>query len=574
MGTRNLKRKTLIPHSKLSPSQTANLRHQAEAHQEAGRFSQAAACLKKILKATPHEAEIYNDLGLIFDLQKNFSQAAQYYAAAIKIKPALASAHYNLGNMEHLRGNTAAALACYQKASTFDPSNVDALHNAAVILYDQGRVREALDFFQKAKKISPSRADLTSAIASALNYLPDIPPEEELAAAKAWWFDHGKAMHRRLVFSNKPTTERPIKIGLISPDFRQHSVSYFILPFLREHNPDILHISCYADLASPDKVSEECEELCDQWLLTHQLSNTELARRIEEDGIDMLIDLCGHMVRNRLMVFALQPAPIQISWLGYPNTAGLPTIHYRITDSIADPPGTTDPFYTEELIRFPKVFLCYGPPKTACEITTPPSQTKGYITFGSFNNPAKMSSPTIDTWATILKKCPGSKLTLKGLLLGDSATREHYLSCFAARGVNPAHINLLAFVDSEQEHLLLYNDIDICLDPFPYNGTTTTCEALWMGTPVITLAGDRHASRVGASILHSLDLNELICNSQDDYINKALNLAQSPATLKRHKSTLRETLISSSLCDAKQFSREVEKNLTQIWQQWCTEHAA
>jgi predicted O-linked N-acetylglucosamine transferase (SPINDLY family) len=409
---------------------------------------------------------------------------------------------------------------------------------------------------------------LASTIVSCLNYIPGLDRNTELQAAKAWWMQHGKPIYQRYIYQNNCVPGRPLRIGYLSADMRRHSVAYFLKPLLAHHDHSRFAIYCYANVARPDTVTTELKQLSNHWR-DITASNTEQAvRQIMKDGIDILVDLTGHMINNRLDILAKQAAPIQISWLGYPNTTGLPTIHYRLTDAIADPPGDSDPFYTEQLIRQP-VFLCYEPPDLNIPIAPPPSLKNGYITFGSFNNPAKINSDVITAWASILRLTPHSRLLLKGLLLGDKDTRERYTALFAAHGINRERLDLIAYKESTTEHLNLYNDIDICLDTFPYNGTTTTFEALWMGLPVIVLRGDRHASRVGASILTHIGLPEFIAPSPKDYTLTAAQLARDPATLRDLRQDMRPRLLKSPFCQAHTFTGQLEATYLQLWKQWC-----
>ena len=289
---------------------------------------------------------------------------------------------------------------------------------------------------------------------------------------------------------------------------------------------------------------------------------------IQEDQIDILVDLAGHSGKNRMKLFARKPAPIQVSYLGYPNTTGLAAMDYRITDAIADPPGITDRYYTEKLIRLHEGFLCYHPSDGSPEILDPPCLENGYITFGSFNNRAKINSKMVALWSDLLLQVPDSRLILKSSLEMDRDARQELLSLFVKKGIAASRIEILSYLPF-CEHLKQYQRVDIALDTFPYNGTTTSCEALWMGVPVLTLVGNTHASRVGASILSHLELTEWIVSSIDDYAKTTAMLANDIDNLKHLRRTLREKFQNSSLMDRKSFVLKLEAAFRRMWTNWC-----
>jgi predicted O-linked N-acetylglucosamine transferase (SPINDLY family) len=290
---------------------------------------------------------------------------------------------------------------------------------------------------------------------------------------------------------------------------------------------------------------------------------------VRQDNIDILVDLSGHTGTNRLPVFARKPAPVQVTYLGYPNTTGLSTIDYRLTDAWADPPGKTERWHTETLIRLPHGFLCYRPPNATPAVAPPPVQANGHITFGSFNSLVKTTPAVVACWAHILQQVPDARLVIKNKSFRDPSVCARYQGLFAEHGIAPERLELVGWIDNLNNHLELYHRLDIALDPFPYNGTTTTCEALWMGVPVITLAGHTHAGRVGVSLLSRLDLTDLIAGDPDDYTQRAVRLAQDRATLARLRPRLRPRLQASSLCDGPAFARDVEAAYREMWRGWC-----
>jgi predicted O-linked N-acetylglucosamine transferase (SPINDLY family) len=294
-----------------------------------------------------------------------------------------------------------------------------------------------------------------------------------------------------------------------------------------------------------------------------------VAENIREDGIDILVDLAGHTFGHRLLVFARKPAPVQVTWLGYPNTTGMTAMDYRVTDAWVDPPGDGDARHTETLVRLSRGFLCYQPLPDSPPVSELPSRATGYITFGCFNNSAKISTPVLDAWSEILKAVPGSRLLLKARQLRDPSLRRHFERELQKRGVDPQRVEMLGRIESKFGHLDLYGRVDIGLDPFPYNGTTTTCEALWMGVPVVVLAGDRHAGRVGVSLLTSVNLTELIAETVPEYQRIAVELALNSERLAAYRSGMRERMRQSPLLDAAGFTHAMESAYRDMWRRWC-----
>ena len=336
---------------------------------------------------------------------------------------------------------------------------------------------------------------------------------------------------------------------------------------LTAHDRAAVEIFCYAEVKRPDEVTERLKALADHWRVTVGLSDEAVAAQVAADGIDILVDLAGHSAANRLAIFARKPAPVQVTWLGYPHSTGLSAIDYRLVDAVTDP--VDDVMASEKLVRLDGTFLCYGPPPDAPQPGPPPSLESGTITFGSFNNPTKYSAATIDAWIELLSRVPGSRLLLKGLPFADASMRALYHTRFSERGIAPQRIMLVGHIPERTTHLAHYREIDVALDPFPYNGTTTTCEALWMGVPVVTFRGDRHSARVGASLLASVGLDELIADDVEQYIALAKGLADDRSRLVQLRSSLRTQMAASRLCDAPRFARKTEAAYRCMWQMWC-----
>lgn len=441
------------------------------------------------------------------------------------------------------------------------PNHVLILTALGAVRLSQGLVEEAIACLRLAVTAGPENCSIHSNLLMAMNYSERCSQEDIFVESRKW-----DALHHVDCSDAEPNNERPIpseysgdsriRLGFVSSDFRTHSVSYFFEPILKCIDGNKFETFCYSDVTVPDVVTERLKSLSCHWVETSSLEDVAFIEQIRADRIAILIDLAGHTGGNRLRVFSGRAAPIQVTWLGYPNTTGLSTIDYRFTDEIADPAGDSDTLHSEKLLRLKNGFLCYRPLEDSPEIGVSPRLTNGYVTFGSFNNISKMSPGVIAVWARILRKVVNSRLLLKCHNFADHATAERFVGYFADFGITRDRIEVRPVVPDTRGHLAVYNEIDIALDTFPYNGTTTTFEALWMGVPVITLSGDRHAARVGASILARLGLHDLVALSVNEYINLAERLAYNVNRLEKLHSSIRRDLAESCLCNAELFAEE------------------
>ncbi|HKN08312.1 MAG TPA: tetratricopeptide repeat protein, partial [Pseudomonadota bacterium] len=461
------------------------------------------------------------------------------------------------------------AVECYERALALKPDHAEAHCNLGTALKEQVKLEEAVAAYRRAISIKPDYAEAFSNVLFCLNYDDKSTPDALYAAHREWDERYGRPAARPMEYSNAREVGRRLRVGYVSGDFCRHSVAYFLEPLLRNHDHEAVEVFCYAEVAQPDAMTQSLRGFADHWLATVGMTDEALAQRITEDGVDILFDLAGHTGKNRLRVFARKPAPIQVTWLGYPNTTGLTSIDYRLVDAITDPEGICDAFASETLIRLDGGFLCYDPVADPPTPSPPPSLAAGVVTFGSFNNPAKISAVTLDVWAAVLVREPRARLLLKGLPFADAGTRASFLARLGGRGVAAERVELVARLPDMADHLALYNRVDIALDPFPYNGTTTTCEALWMGAPVVVQKGDRHAGRVGASLLSQIGLTDLIAYSAEEYVEIALRLANDPARLSKLRHSLRPRMAASSLGDGPAFARKIEAALRTMWQRWC-----
>lgn len=528
----------------------------------------AETAFRQALKSRPEYADALECLAHILLNRGELNEAGEILQRAIRLRPDNPEWHSNLGTIYQAQGFLEKSISCYRRAQQLKPGGNIACENLGSALTSQGKIDEALAVYREGVANNPKDARLRSNLLMALNYIPGLDPQSVLDEHRAWAKAAGEGNHGCESLTNARNPERQLRVGYISPDFREHSVANFFEPLMTFRNRDDYKVVCYSDVPRPDATTERLRALADDWHDTHKLNHDQLAQLIRADGIDILIDLAGHTANNRLPVFVKKPAPIQVTYLGYPNTTGLSAIDYRLTDALADPAGQ-EKFHTEELWRLPGCFLCYQPLADAPSVGPLPAAKNGYVTFGSFNNLAKMNIETVRLWSKILHEAPQSRLLVKNHSLTDPATRERYQAMFHEQGIPAERVELVGHVASRKAHLGLYGRIDIALDTFPYNGTTTTCEALWMGVPVITLAGKTHAGRVGLSLLTALKLGELIADTPQEYVARAETLANDREKLAHLRATLRERMLVSSLCDAQAFARKVEAAYREMWREWC-----
>ena len=559
-------------HTNAQANLRAATRKQAEvtfnlgnALRDKGRNAEAEREYRAALHIDQGLLEARVNLGALLCATGRAEEGIAEYRQAIALAPQNAEPQYNLGNALQEMGRLQEAEQAWRNAIAVDANHAKAHGNLGGMLVLQGRIDEGVAAYRRAVALAPEDAELNSNYLLCLHYSESETSETLFAAHRAWGrrFDALAMAHERAARSGR------LRIGYVSPDLRTHSVAYFFEPLLKAHDRWQFEVACYAEVLRPDATTARLRALSDRWRSTVGMDDPGLAERIRADEIDILVDLAGHTAWNRLGVFARKPAPVQVTWLGYPNTTGLSSIDYRIVDAVTDPAGS-DALACERLLRLDGGFLCYQGRDDAPLPSAPPCTDTGVVTFGSFNNPAKLSPSMLQTWAELLKRVPDSRLLLKGKAFADAGARARLLGAMAAHGVAPERIEAMGWAGDERSHLAMYARVDIALDPFPYNGTTTTCEALWMGVPVVTLRGDRHSGCVGASLLTSAGLPGCIAESRDDYISTAAALASDTARLRELRVCLRAQLLRSSLCDGDAFARRFESALLGVWEHWLT----
>ena len=532
-----------------------------------GRLTEAEQYLLRAIGLQPDEAQFWNHLGSTLCGQGRRDEGIAAYCRAIELNPRLADAHYNLGNALKRKGRLVQALKCYEMALQLEPGFVEAQQNLANLLRDQGHAADAEGLLAEAWSKHPRHVGLGSNYIHNLNYYV-TDGDRLLKEHRRFAGNHAvEAMPSRASYANRPDPGRRLRIGYVSADFCRHSVAYFAEPIIEHHHREGYEIYCYASVPNVDELTHRFAALADVWRNIRHLPDGEVAEQIRVDGIDILVDLAGHTSNHRLLVFSGKPAPIQITYLGYPNTTGMPCFDYRLTDAWADPRGN-ERWHTEKLLRLPRGFLCFAAPRQAPDVEAPPMIANGYLTFGCFNIMAKIQPELIRLWSDLLKAVPESRLLLKNGSMADEDMQQHVLQVFSEHGILADRLILHGRTPSQRDHLALYHQVDIALDTYPYNGTTTTCEALWMGVPVMSLYGELHASRVGLSLLSAIGLADLAAPTSGHYLQAVMALAADQQRLEQLRLSLRGR-VRELLCDGERFVDQLEAAYRDIWVRWC-----
>jgi len=553
-------------------TQCKSLKTQAYQHYQANRLHQAGALYHQACQLDPGDADAWYMVCYICLLIQNLRGAEAAARQAIAIRPNHIDAHTVLGAALTAQHRYSQATPVLEQAIRLNKNNPAAYASLGSTQLELGNPAAAMTCYRKAGKLERNPRYHSNLLLT-FNYFDNDDPLKIYEEHLCWGRLFAGPEQKNRDYPNSCEPDRPLRIGYVSADLRNHPVAYFLEPLLSERDQEAFHVTCYANVAAPDQLTGYLQQRADNWHNIFGMPDPQVAQQIRNDRIDILVDLAGHTAGNRLQLFTLRPAPVQVTYLGYPNTTGLAAMDYRLTDARADLPGETEQFYSEELVRLPGGFLCYRPPGDAPPVGPPPCEKNGYITFGSFNNLAKMTPEVIATWAAILQQLPGSRLLLKTRAFVDPGARERYRIQFDAAGIEPDRVELREPAGTIGEHLIMYGDIDIALDTFPYNGTTTTCEALWMGVPVIALAGKQHAGRVGVSLLSQVERTAWIAYSPDDYIKRAVNLARDLQDKPVPRGPLRSTVAASALCGAAEFTRTVELVYHEMWEAWCLSRA-
>lgn len=552
----------------------------AEAHYNLGKallalghVPDAIESFRRAVRLRPDYVEALNNLGIgLIDLGRN-EEGISCLQRALALDPTRPESHFNLARAIRDVAPAEETERLLRAALELQPEYPDARGELAVLLSTLGRGSEAIEHLRYTVETSPESVDAVSALLMSLNYEPDLSADKIAAEHRQL----GAGIVARCAATAMPTWSserfdptRRLKVGYMSPDFRAHSCASFIEPLFAARDRAQFELFVYSNTPNEDAVTQRLRDLTDHWRSVRYLDDGAVAHAIAEDRIDILVDLAGHTAGSRPAVLAMRPAPLLFTWLGYPNTTGLATVDYRITDKIADPEGPGDDRHTERLVRLPSGFLCFRP---LVDAPVPrPGALDGPLVFGCFNTASKLNRRVAELWTRILAAVPESRLHLRALQFRYPAATEAARRLFIDAGLDPSRLELSPWRKTVSEALADYGAVDVGLDPFPYNGTTTTCEALWMGVPVVTLAGDAHAGRVGASLLTSVGIgDQTVARSPDDYMARAVRLAGDRDLLRRWRVELRPRMAESRLTDEAGFAREFEQALRNAWRIRCAQ---
>lgn len=534
-----------------------------------GQHADGIVPLQKAVALMPGDVEAHSNLGNLLRACDRLEEAAASYRQAIALQPAYAAAHFNLGITLRDLGRLNEAVDSYRQALQCQSDFAEAHNNLGNALKDLGHLDEALAAYQQALACKPDYVEACGNVLFARNYLPGSPPDAMLADARAYGDLVAGMAQPFTQWHNVKDPDRKLRIGLVSGDLVAHPVGFFLegaLSALASQQADRIEVIAYANNPLSDELTQRLQALCAGWCMVAGMSDQALAQRIHSDAIDILIDLSGHTGLNRLPVFAWKPAPVQVSWLGYMSTTGVAAIDWLLADPWTLPPSE-DHHFTERIWRLPETRLCFTPPDADLAVSPMPAQTQGHITFGCFNNLTKVNDDVVHAWAQVLQAVPHSVLMLKSDQLDDPAERERMIARFGAQGVAPERLCMQGRT-ARADYLAAYDQIDIALDPFPYTGGTTSAEALWMGVPVLTLAGHSMIARQGVGLMMNAGLPDWVAADLDDYVAKAAAHAADLPSLARLRAGLRQQVLTSPLFDASRFAHHFEAAMRGMWQHW------
>ncbi len=522
------------------------------------KLDEAAEAYDQALRINPEQPEYYNNLALVLEFQCRFDEMMEAFETAIDLKPDYAIGKANFAAALLKQGHLSRAKELIDSIAEKEEVSTSILVSLGRYNYELGRFPESLKAYQEALEINPKEMIALFGMAATQIARDDVEDEFlfKLHCEAASRIEDGvePLSHDRIERSSTK-----IKLGFVSPDFKNHSVAFFLEPLIENLDRDRFEIHCYSSVPNPDEMTRRFQSLADEW---HEISDTSgknLASDIKKDGIDVLFDLAGYTAGSQIAAFVYKPAPIQVSYLGYAHSTGLSSMDFRIVDPVTDPEEKT--FNSERLAEMPDCFLCYRPVDEAPEVGPLPALENESITFGCFNNIAKFTPLSARLFAGAMKAVPDSRILLKSHQADDPAVRERVTALFGNNDIDESRIEFMPRLPNIREHLSFYNRVDIALDTSPYNGTTTTCEAFWMGVPVVTLAGSRHASRVGASLNSVVGLSDLTAESEEDFIKKTAMLSENLEKLSEIRQELRQRVTDSPLRDESSFARNMESTI-------------
>jgi protein O-GlcNAc transferase len=531
--------------------------------QRGGHWEEARRLYRQILADDRAYPEVLYNLGIVCRKLGRVEEAVEAYQRALTLKPDFPEAENNLGNALRDLWRLDEAVAAFRRAVALKPDYAEAWNNLGATLKNQGQLEEAIPCFERTIELQPSNAALHSNYLYALHYLPGCEPATLQREARRWGERHAVPLRPFIpVHDHDRSPDRRLRIGYVSAAFCENCQSFFTVPLFSHHDHELFEIFGYSDVAKPDGLTGRLRAGTDAWRVTAGETDEQVARQVREDRIDILVDLTLHAAHNRLLVFARKPAPIQVTWLGYPGSTGMEAVDYRFTDPWLDPPGVDDAFYSERSLRLPDCFWCYDPLAAQPPVNDLPARRTGRVTFGCLNNFSKVNDGVLALWARVLRAVPESRLVL---LAPPGEARRRALSVL---DVDPGRVE---FVDFQPRPLYLetYHRIDLCLDTFPCNGHTTSLDAYWMGVPTVTLGGRTAVSRAGISQASNLGLPELVARTPEEFLRIAVEWAGDLPRLARLRATLRERMTKSPLMDGARFTRGMESAYRKIWTEWC-----
>ncbi|MEM7144747.1 MAG: tetratricopeptide repeat protein [Verrucomicrobiota bacterium] len=559
------------PRSSSSNPTTAEAWHErAHAHLEEKKHPEAAQAYQQALALDPNHVPSLIALARLTFNPQHPQQAHALLTRALDHDPENTDALALQGTFRFRLGDWARAEPALQKALALDPAHKEALTSLAELYMKWARTPEARDLFNRYYEAYPDDLERRSGALFVNHYFQPDNRADEFEAIRDW----GKRLPQP--DDDPPFTfpgldrdpDRRLRIAYLSPDFRWHAVAHFALTVVENHNPDQVEVFCYSQNPKTDDYTLRFREAADHWIETKELSDEELRDRMREDRIDVLIELTGHTAGHRLGAVALRCAPVQAHWLGFCNSTGVPAMDYRLSDEVCDPPGDADRFSTEEITRLPGGFFTHLLPDEAPPVRPAPALRNGFLTFGCFNNHLKTNPIVLRLWTQLLQEVPDSRLLLRYSGYDNAYLRQSVTAFFEEAGIASERLRLLSGTPAINQYYDLYGQIDIALDPFPYNGMTTSCECCWMGVPFVTMADDVHRSRVGATILTQINHPEWIAHSPEEYLTIAKDLAADPKRLNNLRPEIRTAMEESSLGDGKGMAGKIETAARNWWQRW------
>ena len=527
------------------------------------------ALIERSIKAEPGVPDFHNTYATALGVLGRYDEAAAALRRAIAIRPDIAAVHCNLAIASAKAGKLHDAIDSFHEAVLLAPDDVEMQQDLIGLYRATGRLDDAISAMRFLLKRRPDDAAVHSDLLLTLHYHPATTPRSLYAETLKWADRHARPyypaepIHFNSTADDPSTRGPPLRVGYVSADFREHPVGRFILPVLRAHDRTRFQIVCYSDVLQADALTAEARRHCTEWHDVAGLTDEVLTQRIRADRIDVLVDLAGHMGLQRLMVFARRAAPVQVTYLGYPGTTGVSTIDYRITDACHDPENETDACHTERLVRLPGTCWSYDPCvglKEDVPIAALPCDSRGIVTFGCLNRAMKVTPEVLRLWSRILDQVPDSRLHL----LADEGAERSISQRITPSGLCSDRVDVISRA-ARPQYLQHFNQIDIHLDTYPYNGHTTTCDALWMGVPTVSLAGATHASRAGLSVLSAVGLHDLVAEDPTSYVHKAVRLASDIPRLRELRSTLRDRMRQSPLMDGRRLATSLENAYIDMW---------